>query len=147
MPVCPIYRASVSRGGGGVDFEDGVFELLQVGDHREEVARLRVSLRAEHPHQALGRLRQRASEQISPAPPGIMEAGISMDKTVRKVTDLAKQQAETYRYWRSRPSAERFEATWELSRDLYREFYRQKGIVPHGEGSARSLARVQRPAR
>ena len=47
-----------------------------------------------------------------------------MDKTVRKVTDLAEQQAETYRYWRSRPSAERFEATWELSRDLYREFYR-----------------------
>jgi hypothetical protein len=34
-----------------------------------------------------------------------------------------------------------------LSRDLYREFYRQKGIVSHGEGSARSLARVQRPAR
>lgn len=76
-----------------------------------------------------------------------MEAGDSMDKTVRKVTDLAEQQAETYRYWRSRSSAERFEATWELSRDLYREFYRQKGIVSHGEGSARSLARVQRPAR
>ena len=121
-----------------MDFEDGAFELLQGGEHLEEVARLRVSLRAEHPHQALGRLRH---------PPRIMDTGISMDKTVRKVTDLAEQQAETYRYWRSRPSAERFEATWELSRDLYREFYRQKGIVSHGEGSARSLARVQRPAR
>ncbi len=85
--------------------------------------------------------------QWATAPPGIMESGDSMDKTVRKVTDLAEQQAETYRYWRSRPSAERFEATWELSRDLYREFYRQKGIVSHGEGSARSLARVQRTAR
>jgi hypothetical protein len=25
---CHIHRASVSRGGGGMDFEDGTFELL-----------------------------------------------------------------------------------------------------------------------
>ena len=55
-----IPRASVSRGSSGVDFEDGAFDLLQGGEHLEEVACLRVSLRAEHPHQALGRLRQRA---------------------------------------------------------------------------------------
>ncbi len=59
-----------------------------------------------------------------------------MDKTVRKVTDLAEQRPETYRYWRSRPAAERFEATYQHSVDLYR----QKGIVTNGEGSNRSLA-------
>ena len=53
-----IPRASISRGGSGVDFEDGAFNLLQAGEHLAEVACLRVSLRAEHPHQALGRLRQ-----------------------------------------------------------------------------------------
>ena len=30
-----------------------------------------------------------------------------MDKTIRKVTDLEDQQAETFRYWQSRPVAER----------------------------------------
>jgi len=70
-----------------------------------------------------------------------------MDKTIRKITDLTEQRAETYRYWRNRPAAERFEATWEMSRDAYREFYRMKGIVPHGEGSARSFTRIQRAKR
>jgi hypothetical protein len=63
-----------------------------------------------------------------------------MDKTIHKVTDLAEQRAETYRYWRSRPSVERFEATYQHSVAVYR----QKGIVSNGEGSARSLTRVQR---
>ena len=63
-----------------------------------------------------------------------------MDKTIRKVTDLAEQRAETYRYWRSRPSSERFEATYQHSVALYR----QKGIVSNGEGSTRSFARIQR---
>jgi hypothetical protein len=35
-----------------------------------------------------------------------------MDKTIRKVIDLAEQHAETYRYWRSRSSSECFEATY-----------------------------------
>ena len=70
-----------------------------------------------------------------------------MDKTIRKVTDVRAQRAETYRYWQDRSPAERFEATWELSRDLYREFYRQKGAVPNGEGSTRSVTRVQRAGR
>jgi hypothetical protein len=57
-----------------------------------------------------------------------------MDKIIRKVTDLAEQ----CRYWRSRPSSERFEATYQHSFDLYR----QKGIVSNGEGSTRSFLRV-----
>ncbi len=67
-----------------------------------------------------------------------------MEKSIRKVTEFGLQRAETYRYWQSRSSAERFEATWELSRDLYRDFYRQKGAGSNGEGSARSITRVQR---
>jgi len=70
-----------------------------------------------------------------------------MDKTVRKVTDLVEQQAETYRYWRSRPSSERFEATWEISREMYTRFYRQRGIPEYFEGSAQSITRIQRPQR
>ena len=68
-----------------------------------------------------------------------------MDKTIRKVTDLEEQRAETYRYWRSRPSSERFEATWEISRDLYTQYYRKRGVPKYVEGSARSIACVQRP--
>jgi hypothetical protein len=68
-----------------------------------------------------------------------------MDKTIRRVTDLVVQRAEIYRYWRSRPSAERVEATWEISRDLYTQYYRNRGIPEYVEGSARSINRIQRP--
>ena len=77
----------------------------------------------------------------------MMVAGQDMDKTVRKVTDLVEQQAETYRYWHSRPSSERFEATWEISREMYTAYYRQRGIPEYVEGSARSITRIQRPQR
>ena len=70
-----------------------------------------------------------------------------MERIVRRVTDPIEQQAETYRYWRSKSSSERFEATWELSRDLYSEYYRRRGIPEYVEGSARSITRVQRPER
>ena len=63
-----------------------------------------------------------------------------MDKTIRKVIDLAEQRAENYRYWRSLSSGERFKATYEHSVSVYR----QKGIVTDGEGPVRSFARVQR---
>ena len=42
-----------------------------------------------------------------------------MDKTVRKVTDLVEQQAETYRYWQSRSDSERMNATWEFTLEAY----------------------------
>jgi len=129
--VPPPHRTTVSRGGSGVDFEDGAFNLLQAGEHLAEVACLRISLRAEHPHQTLGRLLPL---------PGIMETGISMDKTVRKVTDLDEQQAETYRYWQSRTSSERMNATWEFTLEMYR----MKGLVQDAQGLQRSVVRVQR---
>jgi len=60
-----------------------------------------------------------------PAPSSVAEQmrseynGYSMDKTIRRVTDLKEQQAETYRYWRSRPTAERFLAVWETTATAY----------------------------
>jgi hypothetical protein len=69
-----------------------------------------------------------------------MESGDPMDKTVRKVTDLAEQQAETYRYWQSRTSSERMNATWEFTLEMYR----MKGLVQDVQGLQRSVVRVQR---
>jgi hypothetical protein len=63
-----------------------------------------------------------------------------MDKTVRKVTDLDEQQAETYRYWQSRSDSERMNATWEFTLEMYR----MKGLVPDAQGLQRSLVRIQR---
>jgi hypothetical protein len=48
-----------------------------------------------------------------------MELRMAMDKTIRKVTDLEEQQAQTYRYWQSRPVAERLAAVCELSESAY----------------------------
>lgn len=42
-----------------------------------------------------------------------------MDKTLRRVTDLEEQQAETYRYWQSRSIGERLIAVCELSESAY----------------------------
>ena len=42
-----------------------------------------------------------------------------MDKTIRRVTDLDEQEAETYRYWQSRPVGERLIAVCELSEEAY----------------------------
>jgi hypothetical protein len=64
-----------------------------------------------------------------------------MDKTVRIVTDLDEQQAETYRYWQSVSDAERMDATWELSLQMYR----LGGLVEDGQEFQRSVVRVQRP--
>jgi hypothetical protein len=63
-----------------------------------------------------------------------------MDKTVRKVTNLAEQQAETYRYWQSRSDSERMNATWEFTQELYR----MKGLFKDGQGLQRSVVRIQR---
>jgi hypothetical protein len=69
-----------------------------------------------------------------------------MDKTLRRFTSQDEMRAETYRYWHSRPDWEIFEEISRMSREAYREYYRMKGIV-HGEGSARSLTRIQRTIR
>lgn len=63
-----------------------------------------------------------------------------MDKTVRKVTDLDEQERETFRYWRSRSSSERMNATWEFTLEIYR----MKGLVADGQRLQRSVVHIQR---
>jgi len=63
-----------------------------------------------------------------------------MDKTIRKVTDLMEQQAETYRYWQSRSDSERMNATWEFTLEMYR----MKDLVQDAQGLQRSVVCIQR---
>ena len=42
-----------------------------------------------------------------------------MDKSIRRVTNLEEQQAETYRYWQSRPIGARLVAVCELTEAAY----------------------------
>jgi hypothetical protein len=67
-----------------------------------------------------------------------------MDKTIRKVTDLEEQQAETYRYWASRPVAERLAAVCELSESAFAFKERFKG-VPVDADCGRSRTASPRP--
>ena len=66
---------------------------------------------------------------------------MSMDKTLRRVTDFKAQRLETYRYWRSRTCAERTAAVEEIVRDAYLA----KGIDLELRPSDKTLVRVERP--
>ena len=63
-----------------------------------------------------------------------------MDKTVRKITDLTEQQADTYRYWQSVSNSERMRATWQFSYEIYR----QKGLAHDGQRLQRTVVHIQR---
>jgi hypothetical protein len=68
-----------------------------------------------------------------------------MDKTIRKVTDLEEQQAETYRYWQSRSVAERLAAVCELSEAAYAFRESFKGAAPDADrGPQRPSSLAQR---
>jgi hypothetical protein len=66
-----------------------------------------------------------------------------MDKTLRRVTDLKEQQAETYRYWHGVPPGDRLKAVWELSASAY-SF---KGVRFDGARPERTLVRFERARR
>ncbi len=66
---------------------------------------------------------------------------MSINKTIRRVTDFKAQRLETYRYWRSRPCAERMEAVAEIVRSAYLS----KGIDLDQLPSDKTLKRVERP--
>ena len=67
-----------------------------------------------------------------------------MDKTIRRVTSVEEQQAETYRYWQSVSPGERLSAVCEASLDGYAF----KGLyIDVGQRSERVLVRIQRPQR
>ena len=64
-----------------------------------------------------------------------------MDKTIRRVTDVAEQDAETYRYWQSRPVGERLVAVCELSEAAYAIAANFKGAPAYDDqGLQRSSA-------
>ena len=66
---------------------------------------------------------------------------MSIDKTIRRVTDFKAQREETYRYWRSRTCAERMAAIEEIVRDAYLS----KGIDLDQLPSDKTLKRIERP--
>ena len=71
-----------------------------------------------------------------------------MDKTIRRVTDFEEQQAETYRYWHSRPIGERLLAVCELSEAAYAFAADFKGVLAHdARGLQRSTSYPQRKRR
>ena len=66
-----------------------------------------------------------------------------MNKAIRRVTDFDEQQAETYRYWQSRPVGERLVAVCELSEEAYAFAEGFKGAPAHDDkGLQGSASRV-----
>ena len=76
-------------------------------------------------------------------PPGIMDTGNLMDKTIRKFASFEDLKDEEYRYWQSVPPSERIAAVFDHSVDAYRV----KGIAADGQGLKRTLVRFERPQR
>ena len=68
------------------------------------------------------------------------DKAMSMDKTIRKITDFQAQKRETYRYWQSVPIGERIIAICELSKTAYS----LKGVGLAGSRSPRHIVRVER---
>lgn len=69
-----------------------------------------------------------------------------MEKTIRKFASPAEQKAEVYRYWRSRPPAERFLAVWDATVSALAFSNGVKGL-PQYDPTRRStptLTRVER---
>ncbi len=75
--------------------------------------------------------------------PAEVQQPILPSRTIRRVTSREAQDAETYRFWQSRTTAERMTAIDEIVRDIYAA----KGIDLDVQGSNRSIVRVQRPPR
>jgi hypothetical protein len=56
-----------------------------------------------------------------------------MDKTIRRITDLGEQEAETYRYWQNQPVGDRLIAVCELSEVGYAFAANFKGAPAHDD--------------
>ncbi len=73
---------------------------------------------------------------------------MSADKTIRRVTDLEQQQAETNRYWQSLSVGDRLSAVWDASEAAYGFAAAFKGApVNDAKGSERAITRLQRSRR
>ena len=70
---------------------------------------------------------------------------MSMDKTIRRVTDFKAQRLETYRYWRSQSVGDRLSAVWDISESAYAFAAAFKGAPLHDEQRPnRTITRIQR---
>ena len=79
-----------------------------------------------------------------PNNPGAMNT----DKTIRRVTDPERQQAESARYWQSLSIGDRLTAVWEASAAAYAFAAAFHGAPAHdAKRSQRTITRVQRPQR
>jgi hypothetical protein len=73
---------------------------------------------------------------------------MSIDKTIRRVTDLEQQQLDTYRYWQSQSVGDRLTAVWDVSESAYSFAAAFKGAPRHDDqGHERPLARIERTCR
>ena len=73
---------------------------------------------------------------------------MSTDKTIRRVTDVDQQQAETARYWHSHSIGERLSAVWDASAAAYAFAAAFNGAPANdAQRSQRTITRVQRPQR
>jgi hypothetical protein len=74
-----------------------------------------------------------------------MNEFMSIDKTIRRFVDPARQQMEAYRYWQSLPLGDRLSAVWDVSEAAYSFAAAFKGGgAGDTKGSERVLTRVQR---
>ena len=69
---------------------------------------------------------------------------MSIDKTIRRVTDLREQECESYRYWQSLPVGDRLTAVWDLSEAAYAFAAAFNGAPLHDGRTERTLTRVQK---
>jgi hypothetical protein len=73
---------------------------------------------------------------------------MTVDKTVRRVTNPEQQEAETYGYWQSLTIGERLSAVWDASEAAYVFAAAFKGVpVDDAQGSDRAITRLQRSRR
>jgi hypothetical protein len=73
---------------------------------------------------------------------------MAIDKTIRRVSEPAEQQAESYRYWQSLPIGDRLSAVWDVSEAAYAFAVAFKGAASDdATGPKRVITRVQRPPR
>lgn len=70
------------------------------------------------------------------------------EKTISRITDPEKQQAEADRYWRSLSIGERLAAVWELSQAAYSFAAAFKGnLTDDARRPQRAITRIQRSLR
>lgn len=75
---------------------------------------------------------------------GGLVAVMSADKTIVRITDAEKQQAETSRYWRNLSVGERLSAVWDVSEAAYSFAATFKGkLSDDAPKSQRLITRVQ----